>query len=53
MRVACAIAAIAFASPVSAGGPASAPVPPTQEIELLDPGVDPTGKPTAVVRPIR
>jgi len=30
---------------------ASAPVPPTQEIELLDPGVDPTGKPTAIVRP--
>ena len=31
---------------------ASAPVPPTQEIELLDPGVDPTGKPTAIVRPV-
>ena len=27
---------------------ASAPVPPTQEIEILDPNVDPTGKPTAV-----
>ncbi|AMV27012.1 hypothetical protein VT84_21600 [Gemmata sp. SH-PL17] len=25
---------------------ASAPVPPTQEIEILDPNVDPTGKPT-------
>ncbi|QJW94230.1 hypothetical protein [Frigoriglobus tundricola] len=28
--------------------PASAPVPPTQEIEILDPNVDPTGKPTVV-----
>lgn len=28
--------------------PAAAPVPPTQEIEVLDPNVDPTGKPTVV-----
>lgn len=28
--------------------PASAPVPPTQEIEVLDPNVHPTGNPTAV-----
>jgi len=51
MRIACAIAVFALATPLMASGPASAPVPPTQEIELLDPGVDPTGKPTAVVRP--
>jgi hypothetical protein len=38
---------------VSASGVrrATAPVPPTQEIEILDPNVDPTGKPTPVVRP--
>ena len=30
---------------------ATAPVPPTQEIEILDPNVDPTGKPTVVLRP--
>ena len=29
--------------------PAAAPVPPTQEIEVLDPNVDPTGKPAARV----
>ncbi|MCI0703129.1 MAG: DUF1466 family protein [Planctomycetia bacterium] len=28
--------------------PAAAPVPPTQEIEILDPNVDPTGQPTVV-----
>jgi hypothetical protein len=28
--------------------PAAAPVPPTQEIEVLDPNLDPTGKPTVV-----
>lgn len=28
--------------------PAAAPVPPTQEIEVLDPNVDPAGKPTVV-----
>lgn len=31
--------------------PAAAPVPPTQEIEILDPGVDPTGKPAVLIRP--
>lgn len=51
MRCLCVIAVVALASPMRANGPASAPVPPTQEIELLDPGVDPTGKPKAVVRP--
>lgn len=30
---------------------AAAPVPPTQEIEVLDPGVDPTGKPAVMLRP--
>ena len=30
---------------------ASTPVPPTQELELLDPNVDPTGKPAVIVRP--
>jgi hypothetical protein len=35
--------------PGDAFRPAAAPVPPTQEIEILDPNVDPTGKP-AVVR---
>jgi hypothetical protein len=29
----------------------SAPVPPTQEIEVLDPGADPLGNPAVVVRP--
>ena len=44
---------VLVAGSVRATGPhaATAPVPPTQEIELLDPGVDPTGKPTAIVRP--
>lgn len=32
--------------------PAAAPVPPTQEIEVLDPNVDPTGKPLAKVTPL-
>ncbi|MDY3560350.1 hypothetical protein R5W23_001583 [Gemmata sp. JC673] len=32
--------------------PAAAPVPPTQEIEILDPNVDPTGKPVARVAPL-
>ena len=31
--------------------PAGAPVPATQEIEVLDPGVDPTGKPAVLLRP--
>lgn len=31
--------------------PAAAAVPPTQEIEVLDPGVDPTGKPAVLLRP--
>ena len=34
--------------PGDAFRPAAAPVPPTQEIEILDPNVDPTGKPTVV-----
>ncbi len=44
---------VLVAGSVRATGPhaATAPVPPTQEIELLDPGVDPTGKPAAIVRP--
>lgn len=35
----------------AAGSRPAAPVPPTQEIEILDPGVDPTGKPAVLVRP--
>ncbi len=31
--------------------PESAPVPPTQEIEVLDPNVDPMGRPTVQVKP--
>jgi hypothetical protein len=31
--------------------PAASPVPPTLEIEVLDPGVDPSGNPRALVRP--
>lgn len=31
--------------------PESAPVPPTQEIEVLDPNVDPMGRPTVRVKP--
>lgn len=31
--------------------PAGAPVPATQEIEVLDPGVDPTGKPAVLLHP--
>jgi hypothetical protein len=34
--------------PGDAFRPASAPVPPTQEIEILDPNVDPTGNPRVV-----
>lgn len=51
-RIAAAVV-VALAGPLLANPPhkAAAPVPPTQEIELLDPGVDPTGKPTAIVRP--
>lgn len=46
-------AAVCVPGTAAASGlrPAAAPVPPTQEIELLDPGVDPTGKPAVVVRP--
>jgi hypothetical protein len=32
--------------------PESAPVPPTQEIEVLDPNVDPMGRPTVRVQPV-
>jgi hypothetical protein len=32
--------------------PESAPVPPTQEIEVLDPNVDPMGRPTVQVKPV-
>ena len=45
-----ALGAIAGCATASGKRPA-APVPPTQEIEILDPGVDPTGKPAVVVRP--
>ena len=46
-------ALLVLAAPLRAHPPhaATAPVPPTQEIELLDPGVDPQGRPTALVRP--
>src|SRR3954452_17494758 len=49
-------ACLLVAGPAAAGGargdfrPASAPVPATQEIEVLDPGVDPTGKPAVLLR---
>jgi hypothetical protein len=44
---------VGWAGPATASGLrlAAAPVPPTQEIEVLDPGVDPTGKPRAVLAP--
>jgi len=43
----------AAVGPAAGAGPRppTAPVPPTQEIEVLDPGVDPTGNPAAIVRP--
>lgn len=44
----CGTAGSASAGPLRA---AAAPVPPTQEIEVLDPGVDPTGKPATMLRP--
>jgi hypothetical protein len=37
--------------PIHGPRPPHAPVPPTQEIEVLDPNVDATGKPVPVLRP--
>lgn len=47
--VAC-VAAVSWAAPGRAQHPPAAPVSPTQEIEVLDPGVDPTGRPAAQVK---
>ena len=55
-RFGCALALIAAAGVARGDGmhplrPAGAAVPATQEIEVLDPGVDPTGKPAVLLRP--
>jgi hypothetical protein len=50
LKAALMIGLTAWTAPLTAGRP-SAPVPPTQEIVVLDPNVDPNGNPAVIPRP--